>query len=62
MKFINIVQVNLKEKGYIIIVLNFREPQRGNSWNPLALPNNYYRAGNQDKAIELLRRCFKYFV
>lgn len=44
----------LKEKGYRIIVLNFREPQRGNSWNPLALPNNYYRAGNQDKAIELL--------
>ena len=44
----------LKEKGYRIIVLNFREPQRGNSWNPLTLPNNYYRAGNQDKAIELL--------
>ena len=44
----------LKEKGYRIIVLNFREPQRGNSWNPLALPNKYYRAGNQDKAIELL--------
>lgn len=44
----------LKEKGYRIIVLNFREPQRGNSWTPLALPNNYYRAGNQDKAIELL--------
>ena len=44
----------LKEKGYRIIVLNFREPQRGNSWNPLSLPNQYYRAGNQDKAIELL--------
>ena len=44
----------LKEKGYRIIVLNFREPQRGNSWNPLSLPSQYYRAGNQDKAIELL--------
>ena len=44
----------LKEKGYKIIVLNFREPQRGNSWNPLTLPNQYYRAGNKDKAIELL--------
>ena len=44
----------LKEKGYKIIVLNFREPQRGNSWNPLTLPLNYYRNGNQDKAIELL--------
>ena len=44
----------LKEKGYRIIVLNFREPQRGNSWNPLSLPNSYYREGNKDKAIELL--------
>ena len=44
----------LKEKGYRIIVLNFREPNRGNSWNPLSLPNQYYREGNQDKAIELL--------
>ena len=44
----------LKEKGYKIIVLNFREPNRGNSWNPLTLPFKYYRAGNQDKAIELL--------
>ena len=44
----------LKEKGYKIIVLNFREPLRGNSWNPLTLPLKYYRSGNQDKAIELL--------
>ena len=34
--------------------LNFREPLRGNSWNPLTLPFKYYRSGNQDKAIELL--------
>ena len=44
----------MKEKGYKIIVLNFREPNRGNSWNPLTLPFKYYRAGNPDKAIELL--------
>ena len=44
----------LKQKGYNIIVLNFREPLRGNSWNPLTLPFKYYRSGNQDKAIELL--------
>ncbi len=44
----------LKERGYRIIVLNFREPQRGNSWNPLTLPYKYYTGGNQDKAIELL--------
>ena len=44
----------LKERGYRIIVLNFREPQRGNSWNPLTLPYKYFKGGNQDKAIELL--------
>ena len=44
----------LKDRGYRIIVLNFREPQKGNSWNPLTLPYKYYKAGNQDKAIELL--------
>ncbi len=44
----------LKSKGYKIIVLNFREPQRGNSWNPLTLPYKYFQAGNPDKSIELL--------
>jgi len=44
----------LKEKGYNIVLLNFREPQKGNSWNPLGLPYSLYREGNQDKANELL--------
>ncbi|MDD2391324.1 MAG: type IV secretory system conjugative DNA transfer family protein [Bacilli bacterium] len=46
--------IELKEKGYNIVLLNFRDPQRGNSWNPLALPYSLYRNGNQDKANELL--------
>ena len=45
---------NLEERGYKIIVLNFREPSKGNSWNPLYLPYQYYKEGNKDKAIELL--------
>ena len=44
----------LKDKGYNIFVLNFRDPQQGNAWNPLTLPYDMYKAGNQDKAIELL--------
>lgn len=44
----------LKERGYNIVVLNFRDPQRGNSWNPLNLPYQLYKEGNQDKAVELL--------
>ena len=44
----------LKALGYNIIVLNFRDPQRGNCWNPLALPYKLYKEGNTDKAMELL--------
>ena len=44
----------LKEKGYQILVLNFRDPQRGNTWNPLNLPYKLYKSGNTDKAMELL--------
>ena len=44
----------LKDRGYKIIVLNFREPQNGNAWNPLTLPYRLYKEGNKDKATELL--------
>lgn len=44
----------LRDKGYNVLVLNFRDPQQGNSWNPLSLPYRIYKSGNQDKAIELL--------
>lgn len=44
----------LRKKGYQILLLNFRDPQKGNAWNPMSLPYNLYQQGNQDKAIELL--------
>ena len=44
----------LKERGYNIVLLNFRSPQNGNAWNPMALPYQLYKEGNTDKAIELL--------
>ena len=44
----------LRARGYKIIVLNFREPQKGNCWNPLTLPYQLYKAGNTDKATELV--------
>ena len=46
--------VYMKERGYNVVVLNFREPQNGNAWNPLTLPYQYYQDGNYDKATELL--------
>ena len=44
----------MKERGYNVVLLNFREPQNGNAWNPLTLPYQYYKDGNKDKATELL--------
>ncbi len=44
----------LKSKGYKIIVINLRDPQRGNAWNPFQLPYKLYKSGNSDKATELL--------
>lgn len=44
----------LKEKGYNIIVLNFRDPEEGNAWNPLTAPYQNFKAGNTDKSTELL--------
>jgi type IV secretory pathway, VirD4 component len=44
----------LKARGYNIVVLNFRNPQRGNCWNPLDLPYELYKSGNKDKATELI--------
>lgn len=44
----------LRARGYQILLLNFRDPQNGNAWNPMTLPYEIYKSGNQDKAIELL--------
>jgi len=44
----------LKQQGYNIIVLNFRDTERGNTWNPLTLPYQYYKDKNMDKSTELL--------
>ena len=46
--------VELREKGYNIVLLNFRDPQQGNSWNPMYLPYALYKDGNIDKSVELL--------
>ncbi|MBP7058769.1 type IV secretory system conjugative DNA transfer family protein, partial [Candidatus Gracilibacteria bacterium] len=44
----------LKENGYKLVALNFRNPSFGDAWNPLALPYRFYQAGEKDKAAETL--------
>ena len=45
----------LKEKGYKIILINFRDPKEGAAWNPFSYPYRIYKEGNVDKANELLQ-------
>ncbi len=52
----------LREKGYKVIILNFRDPVHGSAWNPLNLPYKLYKDSfgdkskdwERDKSIELL--------
>ena len=44
----------LRERGYNVVILNFRDPQKGSGWNPLTLPYELYKNGNKDKANELI--------
>ena len=43
-----------KENGYKVITLNFRDPQKSDCWNPLAVPYQYFRIGQTDKAMEMI--------
>ena len=45
----------LKEKGYKLILINFRDPAFGSAWNPFSYPYRIYKEGNVDKANELLQ-------
>ena len=44
----------LRDKGYNVVIVNFRDPEQGSAWNPLTLPYQYYKMGKEDKAMELL--------
>ena len=45
----------LKDKGYKVIIVNFRDPDEGSAWNPFTYPYALYKSGNTDKANELLQ-------
>ncbi len=49
----------LEKRGYNIILLNFRDPERGNCWNPFTVPYKLYQQGNIDKSIELIEDLAK---
>ena len=44
----------LKEKGYQVYCINFRDESCQNSWNPLYAPREFFAEGKTDLAIGLL--------
>lgn len=44
----------LEQQGYHIIVLNFRNPIKGDGWNPLSIPYRFYQEGDIDRACEMV--------
>ena len=44
----------LSDAGYKIISINLRNPEKGNAWNPLKIPYDYYISKDEDKATEML--------
>lgn len=44
----------LLENGYKIRIINFRDMEKSDRWNPLLLPYTLYRSGDVDKAVELV--------
>ena len=48
----------LKEYGYDVMVVNFRNPSKGNRWNPFSIIEDFYRRGTEefiDKATIMLK-------
>lgn len=43
---------DLKNHGYRIYVINFRNPEEGDCWNPLEIPFRFFKEGKLNKARE----------
>jgi len=50
---------DFKAKGYRTIILNFRDFDKSDGWNPLEYPYNLYKKGNTDKALEYIEKIGK---
>lgn len=58
-EYINQYYNKLKENNYNIIILNLRDMDKSEGWNPLEYPYNLYQNGNTEKAQEYLEKIGK---
>lgn len=45
----------LKDKGYKVIIINFRDPVHGSAWNPFHLPYKLFKDSQNDKSKDWLK-------
>lgn len=58
-EYLNKYYKSLKEKNYNIIILNLKELQSSDCWNPLSYPYKLYQEKKIDKAIDYLEKIAK---
>ena len=58
-EYINKYHNKLKEKNYNIVVLNLRDLDKSDGWNPIQLAYELYKKGNTDKAMDYLEKTAK---
>lgn len=58
-EYINKYYKKLKEKNYNTIILNLRDMDKSEGWNPLEYPYQLYKKGDSDKAQEYLEKIGK---
>ena len=58
-EYINRYYDKLKSNNYNIIIVNLRDMDKSEGWNPLEYPYNLYKNGNKDKAQEYLEKIGK---
>lgn len=58
-EYINKYYKNLKEKNYNIIVLNLRDLDKSDGWNPIQIAYELYKDGDTDKAMDYIDKVAK---
>ena len=58
-EYINQYYNKLKESNYNVVILNLRDLDKSEGWNPLEYPYELYKNGDKDKAVEYIEKIGK---
>ncbi len=58
-EYLNKYYNTLKSNGYNVIIINLRNMDKSDGWNPLEYPYQLYKCGDKDGAIEHIERLAK---